>query len=248
MKACIRFTMLLAVSLLLVSFVSVSLAEELSQPVYKVIEEKTVMVEMRDGVRLATDIYRPDAEGKFPALLVRTPYNKEAQWTAKDAPFFAVRGYCVLIQDCRGTYASEGVFDALQPEGPDGFDTQQWIGTRPWCNGKIGTFGPSYLGFTQWMPAPLASPYLVALCPEVTFADTYDMFVYYGGAFRLQLVGGWSSLQVSPYVIPPDSISSDWTAAFKHLPLLELDTDLGWRLSFLRTWLAHPEKDAYWRR
>ncbi len=247
MKARISFTVLLTVSILLVSFASILFAEELSQPVYKVIEEKNVMVEMRDGVRLATDIYRPDAEGAFPALLVRTPYNKEAQWTANDAPFFAVRGYCVIIQDCRGTYASEGVFDALHPESFDGFDTQEWVGVQPWCSGKIGAYGPSYLGATQWMPAPLGSNYLVAMCPEVTFADTYDMFAYYGGAFRLQLVGGWSSLQVTPYVIPSDTLMNNWTTAFKHLPLLEMDTDLGWRIPYLRTWLAHPDKDVYWR-
>jgi len=166
MKARTLFTTILTVSLLFVFFVSVSLAEELSQPVYKVIEEKNVMVEMRDGVRLATDIYRPDAEGKFPALLVRTPYNKTAQWTASAAPFFAARGYCVIIQDCRGTSASEGVFDAFQPEGPDGYDTSSGSEPVPGAAGKSGHLAPRISGSPSGCLRPLQARTLSLCAPK----------------------------------------------------------------------------------
>jgi hypothetical protein len=129
------------------------------EPQIRIIEELDVKVPMRDGIRLSTNIYRPDGPGRFPVLLMRSPYgNGDAG--DPEAYFFAKQGYVVVLQDTRGRYESEGIFEAMQPEALDGYDTQQWIGKQSWCNGKIGTFGGSYVGFTQWMPAPLQSPYL----------------------------------------------------------------------------------------
>jgi len=88
---------------------------------------------------------------------MRTPYGNGGAGNT-EANQGASIGYVVIIQDTRGRYESEGIFDAMQPEALDGYDTQQWIGEQPWCNGKIGTFGGSYVGFTQWLPAPLQSP------------------------------------------------------------------------------------------
>ena len=157
---------------------------------FRVIEELDVKVTTRDGVRLSTNIYRPDTPGRFPALLTRTPYGNGG---AGDSfrHYFAARGYAVVVQDTRGRYESEGEFDAFQSEGPDGLDTHQWLAAQPWCDGRIGTWGGSYVGFTQWLPAGLGSPHVRAMFPIVTFSDLHDM-VWQGGAFRLGLFSGWS--------------------------------------------------------
>ena len=100
--------------------------------------ETNVLVPMRDGVRLAADIYRPDREGKFPVLLSRTPYNKDGQRAL--AAYFAQNGYATVVMDSRGLYASHGQWHPYVDEAQDGFDTQQWVGQQPWSDAKIGMF------------------------------------------------------------------------------------------------------------
>ena len=225
------------------SFTQIS---QISAPTYKVIAELDVKVSMRDGVRLSTHIFRPDAPGKFPVLLMRTPYGNGGAGNT-EANHGASIGYVVIIQDTRGRYESEGIFDAMQPEALDGYDTQQWIGEQPWCNGKIGTFGGSYVGFTQWMPAPLQSPYLVTMFPVVTFSDLHDE-VYQNGAFRLDLFGLWSWEMTQPYMVNPDSLARQTEKILMSLPLIDQDKLLGWKIPFLRDWMSHPEHDRYWDR
>ena len=201
---------------------------------------------MRDGVRLSTNIYRPDAPGKFPVLLTRSPYGNGGKGS-HFAQYFVTLGYVVIAQDTRGRYESEGVFDALQSEALDGYDIQQWVGKQSWCNGKIGTYGGSYVGFTQWMPAPLQSPYLVTMMPVVTFSDFHDV-VYQNGAFRLELWGLWSYEMTTPYHVVLDSIIKRPDDILMKLPLIDQDKKLGWKVPFLRDWLVHPEHDRYWDR
>ncbi len=219
---------------------------QISIPTYKVIAELDVKVPMRDGVRLSTNIFRPDAPGKFPVLLMRTPYGNGGGGNT-EANYGASSGYVVIIQDTRGRYESEGIFDAMQPEALDGYDTQQWIGEQDWCNGKIGTFGGSYVGFTQWMPAPLQSPYLVTMFPVVTFSDFHNE-VYQNGAFRLDLFGLWSWEMTQPYAVNSDSLAKQTDKILMSLPLIEQDKLLGWKIPFLRDWMSHPERDRYWDR
>ena len=223
-----------------------SQTKELSTPDFKVIEELDVKVPMRDGVRLSTNIYRPDDPGKFPVLLTRSPYGNGGAGS-RFAHSFVKRGYIVVAQDTRGRYESEGVFDALQTEAVDGYDTQQWAGTQSWCNGKIGTYGGSYVGFTQWMPAPLQSPYLVTMLPVVTFSDFYDL-VYQNGAFRHELWSLWSLEMTSPYNVKQDSINKQTEKVIFTLPLIDQDKVFGWKMPFLRDWLMHSERDHYWDR
>src|SRR5215831_8310984 len=135
--------------------------------------EKNALVPMRDGERLAADVYRPDREGKFPVLLSRTPYNKDGQRAL--ASFFAQNGYVAVVMDSRGLYASHGKWHPYVDEAQDGFDTQQWIGQQPWCDGKIGMFGTSYPGFTQLLPAPYRSPYVKAIMPVAAQSDNYEI-------------------------------------------------------------------------
>jgi uncharacterized protein len=217
-----------------------------AESLIKVIEELDVKVPMRDGIRLSTNIYRPDQPGRFPVLLMRCPYGNGVSGEP-DAYYFVRHGYVVAMQDTRGRYESEGIFEAMQPEALDGYDTQQWIGAQPWCNGKIGTFGGSYVGYTQWMPAPLQSPYLVTMFPVVTFSDLHDV-VYQDGAFRLELWGPWSFEMTHPYNIPLDSIFKHMDRILLSLPLIDQDKMLGWKIPFFRDWLLHPEHDRYWDR
>ncbi|NIT59449.1 MAG: CocE/NonD family hydrolase, partial [Aliifodinibius sp.] len=120
----------------------------MSQVEFDVIIVKNFMVPMRDGVRLATDIYKPAingkaVEGKFPTVLERTPYNKELRCDYKGM-YYAKRGYVFVVQDCRGRYQSEGEFYGYANESPDGYDTVEWIAEQDWSNGKVGTQGTSY--------------------------------------------------------------------------------------------------------
>lgn len=221
-------------------------APNVSQASFQVMEELDVKVTMRDGVRLSTNIYRPDTKGTFPVLLARSPYGNGGAGN-RDAHFFASRGYVVVVQDTRGRAESEGIFNANQHEALDGYDTQQWIGNQAWCNGKIGTFGGSYVGFTQWMPAQLQSPYLVTMVPTVTFSDLHDV-VYQNGAFRLDLFTPWSMEMTHPYNLKYSDLADKMDSVLMTLPLIEQDRAMGWRISFLRDWLSHPEHDLFWDR
>jgi putative CocE/NonD family hydrolase len=158
-----------------------------------VVVERNVMVPMRDGVRLATDVYRPDEPGRLPVLLQRLPYGKEILTDIfLPAAETAARGYVVVCQDCRGRYDSEGEFYPFHCEIEDGYDAIEWAAAQPWSNGRVGTFGGSYLGATQWLAAIAEPPHLVAMAPLETASDFYDHWVYHsGGAFCLLMSIGW---------------------------------------------------------
>jgi putative CocE/NonD family hydrolase len=241
LKRTIPISILATIALLTTSHLP---AQNESQASYQVMEELDVKVIMRDGVRISTNIYRPDTVGTFPVLLARSPYGNGGEGN-RDAHFFASRGYAVVVQDTRGRYESEGIFDAFQPEALDGYDTQQWVGKQTWCNGKIGTFGGSYVGFTQWMPAALQNPYLVTMVPTVTFSDFHDV-VYQNGAFRLDLFTPWSIEMTRPYNLTSSDLAAKMDSVLLTLPLIEQDRAMGWRVSFLRDWLLHPERDLFW--
>lgn len=128
------------------------------------------MVTMRDGVRLATDVYLPEGAGPVPAVLVRLPYDKCGRYTfmPQCAPFYTGRGYALVVQDVRGKFRSEGETMPFVHEVDDGYDTIEWVATRPWCNGVVGMFGDSYYGFTQWAAVASGHPALRAIVPRVT--------------------------------------------------------------------------------
>jgi len=151
-----------------------------------------VMVPMRDGVRLATDVYLPDGNGRFPLLLSRTPYSKTRAGAGEQAHRATAAGFAVAIQDTRGRYLSEGSFRSMQDDGPDGWDTLEWLGQQPWCNGKIGMYGVSYLGATQMMLAPLHPPHLLAAFSEQPSSDEFTDRTFHAGALTLANVEGWA--------------------------------------------------------
>jgi uncharacterized protein len=209
-----------------------------------------VPVPMRDGVKLSTDVYLPDAPGPFPVILVRTPYSNNTDSSVADAVYFAQRGYAVAVQDARGRYDSEGDWSPFVHEARDGYDAQEWCGTQPWSTGKVGTSGGSYVALTQWLPAPLRNPHLAAMAPRVGFSNLYHNWVYTGGAFQLAFNLRWAAIQmhgranqVQYLWLPPEQHLS---TLFWHLPLIEGDENAGRVCEFYREWIRHPAYDAYW--
>jgi len=152
------------------------------------------MLPMRDGVKLAADVYLPEGDGPWPVMLTRTPYNKNGFAGASRA--IGNKGYVLVAQDVRGRFASEGedwlVFShGGWGEHQDGYDTVEWIAKQKWCNGKVGTFGSSAGGVVQNMMAPSRPPHLVCQWVHVASSNMYNQAMYQGGAFRKRMVEGW---------------------------------------------------------
>ncbi len=159
---------------------------------YDVAFEHNVMVPMRDGVRLATDVYLPARDGKpvaerLPTILMRLPYSKgQGDKGHSDGRYFARHGYAVVFQDTRGRYDSEGAWHMLVDDGPDGFDTAEWIAKQSWSNGKIGMIGTSYVGGTQHALAMSGSPHLTTVIPVDAMSNLGYASMRNGGAFELR--------------------------------------------------------------
>ncbi|MEW6745826.1 MAG: CocE/NonD family hydrolase [Planctomycetota bacterium] len=219
--------------------------EKLSQPVHEVIVEHKVMIPMGDGIKLAADVHRPRAAGRYPAILIRTPYNRATEGATKGA-FYARRGYAVVAQDCRGRFESEGRWFPLENEMDDGSDTIDWIAAQPWCDGRVGMIGGSYVGWVQWYAAKSGNPHLQAIVPQVSPPDPHENIPYEGGVFLLG--AAWCAkvldfMQGGGTGIP----ALDWNRVLATLPLGDLDVMLGVQDSFLDEWLSHPPDDAdYW--
>ncbi|MFH1566584.1 MAG: CocE/NonD family hydrolase, partial [Gemmatimonadota bacterium] len=168
--------------------------QPLSAPEHEVHVLRDIMVPMRDGVRLCTDLYFParggqPLPGRHPALLCRTPYSKvETEAGMGYGHWFAQRGYVGVIQDCRGCYGSEGDVDFIRPEAEDGFDTLAWIARQPWTDGQVGTWGTSWCGWTQTGPAALGAPNIAAMVPNMSGAIGRESSVRQGGALELRFL------------------------------------------------------------
>jgi len=163
---------------------------------YGIVAAKDVMVQTRDGIGLATDVYRPGrdgdwAEGAFPTVLCRTPYDKTDKRYTEIADFFVPRGYAVCLQDLRDRYRSEGTGDYFHTvtnhQGDDGYDTVEWIAAQPWSNGRVGTVGSSYAGITQVRLALERPPHLAAIWPDVVPTNSFQHQSREGGAMQLHM-------------------------------------------------------------
>ncbi len=150
--------------------------------------KETILVPMRDKVELATDIHKPEGTNPFPVILGRTPYNKNSlEGLGAEA---IRRGFVLVVQDCRGRFGSEGENMPFNLDGPDGFDTLEWIAKQPWCNGKIGTWGGSAGAITQFQMVASKSDKISAQHLTVGAPNLYDV-VYVNGVFRKALVEDW---------------------------------------------------------
>ncbi|MDD2763361.1 MAG: CocE/NonD family hydrolase [Opitutaceae bacterium] len=208
----------------------------------------------RDGVTLRADVYRPKADGKFPVLLNRTPYDKRGDVNYLDVVLPTVaKGYVCIIQDTRGRYASDGEWAPFLYEAQDGYDTVEWAAALPYANGKVGLFGGSYMGATQLLAAMAAPPHLAGICPVATASNYYGHWAYHNGPFEQLFAQTWCSLlsfneivrRVSRSVVPADW---DMKRPLAEYPLVEPGTAASLPShDYYAAWLAHPTYDDYWK-
>ncbi len=200
-------------------------------------------ISMRDGVKLYAALYRPVDGERFPVLLIRSPYSTQHPRYVDWAVRFARSGYAVVMQDGRGRYESEGKWRPYVDEADDGYDTQQWLGAQNWCDGNIGTFGVSYPGFTQLLPAPFRSPYVKALVPIANQEDNYG-HMRYNGVLQLQNAMNfiWLGDRTNQNA-PRDLI--DWEEVYRRLPLINALDSIGDR-PFYREVIRHTRFDEFW--
>ena len=225
---------------------------------YAVTFEPNVRMPLRDGTVTYADVFRPRARGSFPALLQRTPYDKSspraapAPWTPCRPP---TNGFAVVIQDVRGRYSSQGEFYTFANEANDGHDSVEWVASRPWCTGRVGMYGVSYVGATQWLAAKAGAPSLGGIAPGVTASNYHEGWAWQGGAFELGFNlswavgpltwGNWAALarrlglsadRQEQLLDTKDGL----TARYNHLPLQDLPISATALLLLLR--LARPPR------
>ena len=231
---------------------------------YDVAIRKNVMIPMRDGVKLAADIYLPAtganmAEGQFPVILERTPYDKTAPRQVTNMKYYARRGYVGVIQDVRGRFESEGEWYAFAKEAPDGFDTVQWLGVQPWSDGKVGTMGGSYAGSDQSALATMNPSHLSTMIVAVGASNYYHGSMRQNGALEQRfMVYAFRMAMTSKEAIADGGLQAEIRKAFmddmpdivRHLPLKEGATVLR-RLPSYERWaidiLTHGDYDDYWK-
>lgn len=205
-----------------------------------VIVEKNVEARMRDGVVLRGDLYRPADGKRYPALVQRTPYNKEflpLTGLMLDPIRAAARGYCVLIQDVRARFASDGdVFFMYRDERRDGEDTVRWAAAQDWCDGAVGTYGLSYMGATAWLAAAAAPDVVRAVVPTTAPYDFWIDHLWRGGALQSGLVLQWA-LQV----IGPAALLREQAGKPELLPMLHELIDAA---DDFDTWVRHRPFDS----
>ncbi len=220
-----------------------------NSPNAEVTVERNVPAKMRDGVTLRADIYRPKADGRFPVLLVRTPYDKNGE--VSFALKAAARGYVVVAQDVRGRFMSEGEWYPFKWESQDGYDTVEWAAALPYSNGKVGMYGGSYVGATQFLAAISKPPHLAGIFPNVTASNYHDGWTYQGGAFEQWFNESWSTGLAMNTLRRRVETNGDALNGAKVLPLtsypvLESPSAAG-LAPYFTDWLKHPDYDGYWK-
>jgi hypothetical protein len=212
--------------------------------------EHNIAVKMRDGVILRADIYRPGAEGKYPVILHRTPYNRTL--AANFGQRGAEAGFVVVLQDVRGRYASGGEWYPLASEFEDGYDSVEWAASLPYCNGRVGVYGGSYHGYTALMAALSGAPHLAAFVSLEAGSDFYDGFTHRGGALQQWLIESWTTSLAYDTLDRAAHGAADirkWAdrVPLTAYPVLELPPAQS-VARYLFDWLRHPSRDAYWDR
>lgn len=220
----------------------------LTLPRHRIAIDRDIMVAMPDGIKLATDIYRPKLPGKYPAIVLRTPYNKSGTATEpykQVAMLFASQGYVFVVQDVRGKYGSEGEFLPYHNEALDGHTTVNWVGESLWCNGKVALAGLSYPGSCTWLAARYKSPYLCTIISMFTAQNTYSIFIDHGMPF---LKGPLFWLAKYSHKTENDLVShKSLESILWKLPVSELDMhSVNQKIPFYRKYLSHIVPDPFW--
>jgi putative CocE/NonD family hydrolase len=227
-----------------------------------VTKQVDVAAQMRDGVVLLADVYRPTDGGSYPVILMRLPYNKTAAQTYVYAKpeFYAAQCYIVVIQDVRGQYASQGTFYAFRNEMSDGYDSVEWAASLPGSNGKVGMYGFSYVGATQWLAAVMRPPHLTAIVPAMTSSDYYDGWSYEGGAWALAFEESWPIQTIAlvnarrtgdqSLVARIADATGKISQTYNYLPLRDypwLSPGVPAVAGYFYDWITHNSWDAYWQ-
>lgn len=235
-----------------------------TDPQASVLVDRDVMVEMRDGTALATDVYRPVGDGRHPVLLQRTPYGKSNARLVGDLmfnPLSAVeRGYAVVVQDARGRFGSRGCFEPYKNEFDDGYDAVEWAASQPWSSGRIGVYGSSFVGLLALHAAVAAPPHLEAVLTCFTGANLHRGWAHSGGAlelgFSLRLARVLAADTLARALVPAVELHRleqeqarlllQPLDTARQLPLDALPAFQLPELRFWRDWLQHPAYDDYW--
>ena len=215
---------------------------------YQVKIENNVPAKMRDGVVLMADVYRPLADGKFPVILQRTPYNRTNG--SGDNVATASHGYVVIVQATRGRYQSQGTFYPFRYESQDGYDTVEWAAALPYSNGQVGMFGGSYVGATQMLASIAKPPHLVSIFPYVTASEYYEGWTYQSGALMQWFASSWAtglaqdtvSRQVGEISDPKSWVTQLPVDAYRLIALPGAGV-----APYFRDWVAHERDDDYWK-
>lgn len=232
-------------------------------PPYGVVNARNCGMTARDGAWLATDVWRPARDGEplpgpFPAILLRTPYDRARPTVRETGEFFAGRGYLAAIQDCRGRYGSEGEFVLLANEGPDGYDAIEWLASLPYCDGNVGTYGTSYLAWVQNAAAIERPPHLKAMWINQGGANGNTATLRHNGALELRwLTWAVTFGTVSREAQRDPALQADLTRAGERM--YEWLTRLPWRgrnsplagLPVYERWARdlyeHGDADEFWQ-
>ncbi len=248
-----------------------------TSPLYPGVTCRSIKVAMRDGTRLSTEVYLPLRAGRYPVVMERTPYADTAHRVVascfnttiyNDVAIiaFAQAGYAGVSQDARGTYTSEGTFHAMTQEAQDGYDAIEWAAKQPWSTGKVGMWGGSYVGLTQWQPAIHTPPHLAAIAPTFTASDYHDNWTYVNGVFDLWFGQSWlagsfvtdqifregTALGYTPAQVT--AAETNWTTDYDtnmvsrwnwELPLTDFPQFQSFA-PYYYDWLDHEYYDSYW--
>lgn len=199
-----------------------------------------VPIPLRDGVTTRADVWRPAGAAPAPALLMRTPYLKELAWAPPlvDPRAIVVAGFCLVVQDVRGTGESEGDFEPFVHEGRDGADTIAWIAEQPWCDGRVAMIGGSYCGIGQLLAAAERPPALAAIVPALCADDAAEGWAFRDGSREHGLLTSW----IAASLAPPER---RWLA---DMPRAPADVaGLGEIAPWSRAWFAEGADSPYWR-
>ncbi|MFB6079212.1 MAG: CocE/NonD family hydrolase [Halarchaeum sp.] len=222
--------------------------------------KKDVMVEMRDGVKLATDVHLPEGDEPFPTLVHRTPYNKNEDDPVGTMSGAIDRGFAVVQQDMRGRFSSEGWFESFY-DAKDGYETIEWAADQDWSTGKVGMYGTSFRGMTTIQALKEDPPSLVAAAPLVTPANFYNDLQYMGGANNLGTSLAWtasnSMSQIGRLGVSKQEadelrseikqVFSNWPESAAYLPEIDIPALDQGVAQYWRDWLSHPTFDNYWK-
>lgn len=220
---------------------------EISQDKYGIKYLGTHMVSMRDGVRLATDLWIPDTHedtNGFPTIFIRTPYGKDR--TFESQLRFVQRGYALVVQDTRGREASEGEFISKLYEREDGDDSLNWIEGQSWCDGNIGMIGASYLGYVQWSAASSSNPHLKAIVSIVTAGSPFIDLPRKGGTMSSGMLA-WVFAMSKKEFWPEAMDRSDWDKVVKIRPIKDIPKKtLGREIKLWNKYMKHSTYDEFW--